>query len=122
MKMNNLLKIAIVQEDEYSHIWNVAVADNTIDRCTGLSEVKKLKKNSGMLFKFSAPELPTITTFPMKFPIDIICFNNELIINDIFYNVPQGQLVNIRKPILFFLEINSGESKKVHIGDKLVFI
>ncbi|MDO8622608.1 MAG: DUF192 domain-containing protein, partial [archaeon] len=78
--------------------------------------------NSGMLFKFNDLELPTITTIPMKFAIDIVCFNNDLVINDIFYNITPGQLVIIKKPILYFLEINSGESKKVHIGDKLVFI
>lgn len=114
-KMNKLIKVSIGS-------WNgdVVVSDNLQDRCSGLSGINKLKKNSGMLFKFNVEEVPTITTMDMKFDIDVICFNNQFIVNDAVYNISPGRIVPLRKPLLYFLEINSGEGEDIEIGDKLI--
>lgn len=115
--MNKLIKVIVGS-------WNgeIVIVDSLQDRCIGLSKINKLKKNKGMLFKFDVEEVPIITTMDMKFNIDVVCFNNQSVVNDVVYNINIGRIIPLRKPLLYFLEINAGEGEEIKIGDKLTFV
>lgn len=110
--------------------YNVKLAKTIEETTKGLSEIKSLPQNEGMLFVF---EKKGKYTFWMKntfIPLDIIHINDDKIVQ-IFNNIPPqgGKTENIPQyppdhEANYVLEINGGESTKngFKVGDTVKMI
>ncbi len=109
--------------------YKLIVAKTTQDQIKGLSGKESLAKDTGMLFVFKDKGIYPFWMKNMKFPIDII-FINDNIITDIFENSPTptpGQTdadLPKYKPsqdINYVLELNANEvtSQAIKKGDKI---
>jgi len=107
----------------------VEVANNDASRQKGLSSRTSLDAQSGMLFIFDKPEIPTFWMPNMNFPIDIIWINDNKVI-DISPNVSNNfdpknpRLYSPSQPAKYVLETNAGFSEKenIKIGDPMSLI
>lgn len=111
MAYGQLIKIGVGNKT-----WNVAVARTDKERSEGLSKVSKLKPNTGMLFIFNSLASPILTTMEMSFTIDVICFNDRGIVNDILYSVSPKKIIAFTVPVKYFLEVADGEAKNIVIN------
>ena len=91
----------------------------------GLSDVKILDKDSGMLFVFPTKEVRTFWMKDMNFPLDIIWITDNKIIGIEKNLQPEGShpLRSYQSPsaVNYVLEVNAGfcEKEKIKIGDML---
>jgi hypothetical protein len=108
------------------HSFSLYLAKTSQDQAVGLAKFNKIDKNQGMLFIFSKPDYYSFWMKNMKFPIDIIFINKNIIV-DIFQNVP-SQKNNDNLPIYTtknkadkVLELNSGITSeyKIKIGSEV---
>lgn len=100
----------------------VTVADTKDTLAKGLSGNKGLLPNEGMLFIFPKPEFSGFWMKDMLFPIDIIWFDENSKIVDVWENaMPESypQIHTPRSPSQFVLEVTAGFFLKhnLKIGD-----
>lgn len=104
----------------------VKVSDNEALRQKGLSGALSLRENHGMLFVFDEPDLYSFWMKDMLFPIDIIWFDENRTLVDIWENaLPKSypELRPPRKKAKYVLEVRAGFSREVGLkeGDTLEF-
>ncbi len=109
--------------------FRVIVATSQQEREIGLSETKQLSQNQGMIFLFDKPDYYPFWMKNMKFPIDIIYINKDIIMT-IKSNV-QLPKDNKENPTIYtptapsdkVLEIQAGLSEKYNFknGDKVKY-
>lgn len=98
--------------------FNVDVAKTDSEKEKGLAVYNSLALNKGMIFIYKNADYYAFWMKDMKFPIDIIYINKNIIV-DIFKNVPikksENETLSIIKPKAkadTVLEINAGLSDK----------
>ncbi|MDP2585820.1 MAG: DUF192 domain-containing protein [Candidatus Levybacteria bacterium] len=109
--------------------FNVSVASSQQEQEIGLSETKSLSQNQGMIFLFAKPDYYAFWMKNMKFPIDIIYINGDVITT--IKNAVQPPKDNIEIPIVYtptepsdkVFEIQAGLSEKYNFkkGDKVQY-
>lgn len=90
---------------------SVLVADNATLREKGLSGQKSLAGNEGMLFIFLEPGFHSFWMKDMNFPIDIIWFNENYQIVDVWERASPDSYPMVYTPSLkakFVLEVTDG--------------
>lgn len=104
---------------------SVEVVKSPRDIEKGLGGRSKLSDKEGMLFIMPSYDRHTFWMKDMKFPIDIIWIDKEVIV-DISKNIPVEKRIPLsiyqpQKPVNFVLELNSGFSDKyrIRVGDKV---
>jgi len=111
------------------HVYNLQVARSAKEKEIGLSQTKKLDKDSAMLFPFEKPDYYSFWMKDMKLPIDIIFISTDKIVT-IHQNVQPpktpGETLPIFKPSSpsdKVLEINAGQSADYNFkeGDSVKF-
>ena len=98
----------------------VKIAASPAEKQKGLSGRNFMRKNSGMLFVFSQPDLYPFWMKDMKFPIDIIWFDENLRIINIEKNITPDSFPKKFTPQLpakYALEVNGGWSDKNKIKE-----
>jgi uncharacterized protein len=105
--------------------FDVELAKTPEQKEKGLSNVKSLDQNYGMLFLFDKPTSLTFWMKDMRFPIDIIFINGNTI-TSVAHSAPPPTSPDAQLPLYSgegdkVLEINAGLSKKYNIkkGDKI---
>ncbi len=106
-------------------VFKINIADTKLERTRGLSGMKMLPKNEGLLFIFDTTGVYPFWMKDMNFPIDIIWVDENLEIVYIKENAtPESfpELFNSKIKALYVLEVNAGEIKKnkIKIGDNLI--
>ncbi|PIP86774.1 hypothetical protein COV42_01665 [Candidatus Campbellbacteria bacterium CG11_big_fil_rev_8_21_14_0_20_44_21] len=102
-------------------IWKVEVAKSQKERSKGLSGRNSLAPLSGLLFVFPREDFHGIWMKEMRFPIDIIWFNENLEVVGLKKDaVPEDfpEVFKPEAPASFVLEINAGEAEKAQIKIK----
>jgi uncharacterized membrane protein (UPF0127 family) len=109
-------------------VFNVEIAQTEEQKAQGLSGREKLDKNSGMIFVFTPPTIPTFWMRDMRFALDFVWINEDLEVVDITRNVPPPEpntpladlpLFSPRSEVKYVLEINAGETSGISIGDRV---
>ncbi len=103
---------------------NVSLARTPLERSRGLSGAPGLKENEGMLFIFDTPDYHGFWMKGMRFPLDIIWFDDSGRIVDIAESVlPESYPKTFisKDRARYVLEVNAGfvSSHAVRIGDKI---
>ena len=108
-----------------SHILEIEIASNFQEQKQGLSNRDFLCENCGMLFQYKKPQLLSFWMGEMQFPLDIIFFKDNKII-EIFSNVPvftnnEYTQIKPKDKANLVLEINAGWSleNSLKIGDSI---
>ena len=106
----------------------VEIAETPLSRTRGLKSHAPLAENEGMLFLFSVADRHSFWMKDMKFPIDIVWFNQGRVV-DIAPNVPISvtkdlPLYTPRLPSQSALELKAGfvERHGVKIGDPITLL
>lgn len=105
------------------NFWQLEIADSPALRTRGLSYRNSLAQDKAMLFIFEKPDFYGFWMFGMKFPIDIIFIDENLKITDIYREVnPSTYPENFKpsKKALYVLEVNSGQSSQLKVGDNVI--
>ncbi len=106
----------------------VDIADNPLSRARGLSARKSLDPNTGMLFKFSSPQVQTFWMNGMLFSLDFVWINNGKVVN-LDQNILPPDKTNGRPivltsgaPVDWVLEVPAGfiSTHSVKLGDQVV--
>jgi len=121
MKMNNIGKAInnYLEKRPKKHVmiggylWEVKLAEN---EAKGLSKIKKLELNSGMLFDLGYDTNIKVTTEKMKFYIDIIIIGGGLSVKGIARNIAPGKIISFSSLARYFLEVNAGEADNIKTG------
>lgn len=98
---------------------SVAVADTEDLRVRGLSLQPSLPEDTGLLFIFPQSGMHGIWMRNMKFPIDIIWFDEDFRIIDIHHTVTPDSYPEVFTPKLdarYIVEVSAGFSEKHHIS------
>lgn len=123
---SNTQKTATVSIDDGTVV-SVRVADTELLRQKGLSGVKSLEKNTGMLFVFEKPGKHSFWMKDMFMPIDIIWISEDNTIVHIEKNISPDtypQLFAPSKNALYVLEVEAGfsETHDLYIADQVTFL
>jgi uncharacterized protein len=107
-----------------STLVTVEVADTVEKRRTGLSGREALAVNQGMLFILDRPDFYGIWMKDMKFPLDVIWFDENLKIVDIERNIQPNSYPQVFRPdqkATYILEVNAGftEIYNIDVGDEI---
>lgn len=122
----NYLDSKLPNAEINGHTFSLYLAKIPQEQEVGLAKFNKIDKTQGMLFIFPKSDYYSFWMKNMKFPIDIIFINKNMVV-DIFQNVPY-QKNNNNLPIYTthkkadkVLEINSGLSKeyKIKVGTEV---
>lgn len=102
------------------------IADTETKRNQGLSGKEKLKINEGMLFIFTAPGIYSFWMKDMKFNLDFIWMNGNVVV-DITQNVSHNNqqiIYSPKVPINMMLEVDAGfvEKEGIKAGSKIKII
>jgi uncharacterized membrane protein (UPF0127 family) len=105
--------------------FEVETASTPESKTKGLAGREKMPGNHGMLFIMNDNLETSFWMKGMKFPIDILFFDRNKILTDIFENLSPCvvcQLIKSSNPSAYALEINAGMSKKykLKVGDTFV--
>jgi len=92
-----------------SEFWSVSVATTPEEQAQGLGGLESIPVFGGMLFDFGYDCLPTVTTEPMLFNIDIVFISSGLVVTEVFTDVAPGNIITPTVPARYFMEINAGE-------------
>ncbi len=92
----------------------------------GLGGKESLPIDQGMLFVFGKPDLYAFWMKDMRFPIDIIWLDRDMLVVDVAEGVSPDsypQIFRPDEPASFVLELNAGSAERygVHIGDRFHF-
>tara|TARA_B100002003_G_C14039075_1_gene500723 strand:+ start:627 stop:1016 length:390 start_codon:yes stop_codon:yes gene_type:complete len=121
---NNL--VFIDNGDEILEV-NVEVADNEIERQTGLMFRESLDENSGMLFLFDVSEQYAFWMKDTLIPLDVIYIDENFNIVDILYAEPCKEDPCERfipeEKAIYVLEVNGKFTEKndISVGNKVKF-
>jgi len=86
--------------------YSLAVADSPDKKRVGLSKVKKLPKNCGMLFVYQVPVNHAFTMEKTSIPLTIIFLNNNMDILEVFKCRPfQKKKVRPKSDYSYVIEI-----------------
>ena len=103
------------------------LADTPSKRNRGLSFRESLSRDTGMLFIFDKKEAYSFWMNEMKFPLDFLWIDGDLV-TDLSENIPPPDGNNIetvtpQNPVDKVLEVNSGIIKEleIKIGDRIIF-
>ena len=104
--------------------YNLYIADTQIKRVLGLSNIKSLCENCGLLFIFDTEDRLAFWMKDMLFNIDLIYLDKDYKITDIYENLSPDTFPRTfysSKLAKYALEINAGQSKilKLKKGIKL---
>ncbi len=107
-------------------VFSVAVAANEQDRQQGLSGVRQLKQNSGMLFAYAENDRWGIWMKDMHIALDIVWLDEEKRVVHIVKNATPDtypQVFRPETPARYVLELNAGavERNNVQVGKKAEF-
>ena len=101
------------------------IADDPIEKESGLMGIKKLDPNYGMIFVFDPPEKIKFWMKNTLIPLDIIFIKNDNII-EILQNVlpctlDECPLFGPKEKVDFVIEVKSGRSKELgfEVGNKI---
>lgn len=97
----------------------IAIADTPESRRLGLSHLPALKEKHGLLFVFPKSDLHGIWMKDMRFPIDIIWFDENLRVVDLYENASPDtypKTFHPKTPARYVLEVNAGFAEKYDIG------
>ncbi len=123
---NHLYEVEIISSNKYSHIFNVELADDDLERSVGLMWRSDLNDNEGMLFKWDNSKIRKFWMKNTPLSLDIIFINEDKIIINIAHNTSPLSLVEINSnfPSKYVLEVLGGKCKKlkINIGDKVNFL
>lgn len=96
----------------------VEIADTDAARAQGLSDRPALEKNQGMLFVFERADKHSFWMKDMRFPLDVIWFNDNWQVIDLTENIsppPTAEqaknfltIYQPRAPARYVLEVNAG--------------
>jgi len=110
-------------------VFTVDIMDDDAERAQGLSGRETLRQDEGMLFLMGVRTQPIFWMKEMRFPLDIIWIDGEMIV-DISENVPAptspiDEIARVQPSSLAdkVLEINAGEASKsgFTVGDIVTF-
>jgi len=87
-------------------------------RLTGLMTFKTMKSSEGMLLT----PCSDIHTCFMKFPIDVICLDNNLTILEVHCNIKPWRFIMGCKNTVSILEVPVGVASSLRIGDQLKIV
>lgn len=104
----------------------VEIANNSATRVRGLSGRDLLPEKSGMLFVFPKADFYEFWMKDMKFPIDIVWFDDSWKIIDIKENIQPETYPEVstsKEKARYAVEVNAGFAKKyeIKIGDQASF-
>lgn len=110
------------------HELYVYLADSPLKRSAGLSQRDSLAPDHGLLFIFDDKSVPGFWMKDMRFPLDILWIEDNIIV-DISANLPiSPNNQNLKtyypsQPVNYVLEVNAGwaAEHKVQIGDKIQY-
>ena len=105
----------------------VTTAFTNEEQKKGLSGRESLPEEEGLLFIFSKPDFYGFWMKEMKFPIDIVWIDENLMITHIARDVKPNSFPQIFKPdqkSLYVLEVNAGLTAKygIKVGDIATFV
>lgn len=104
----------------------IFIADTEEERVRGLSGVKKLKQNEGMLFIFQDEDDRTFWMKDMNFPLDAVWIDENFSVVGVTENITNKPPVVVFKspsPVKYVLEVNAGFVKKfmIKVGDRVSY-
>lgn len=104
---------------------NVTVADDSAERIQGLSGVESMGDFEGKLFIFDESDIHGIWMKDMKFPLDILWFNEDLELVHFERNVRPETFPDVfapDEPARFVLEMNAYfvDSLQLQEGNRLI--
>lgn len=94
------------------------VAATDQERQRGLSGVKVLADDAGMLFIFSAPQVANFWMKDMNFPLDMIWIDENKVVTGVSSNIsPETfpKTFSSSVPVSYVLEVNAGIAEKMGI-------
>lgn len=109
LKGYNKIKVAIGKET-----YTLFIANNEIKRQKGLSNIKTMRDNEGMLFIFEKPDYYHFWMKDMKFPLDLIFINGDKVV-DVIKNIqPESypHTITATEKANKVIELNAGEIDK----------
>tara|TARA_A100001011_G_scaffold186168_1_gene194805 strand:+ start:1300 stop:1734 length:435 start_codon:yes stop_codon:yes gene_type:complete len=122
---NHLYNVEIISSNKYSHVFNVELADDDLERSVGLMWRSDLNDNEGMLFKWNNSKIRKFWMKNTPLSLDIIFINEDKIITNIAHKTTPFSLIEINSifPSRYVLEVIGGKCKKlkINIGDKVNF-
>jgi uncharacterized membrane protein (UPF0127 family) len=101
--------------------WIVSLASDPWEQIRGLGGISEIDPGTGMLFDLGFPQIITVTTEPMLFPLDIAFFSDGMVVTKVYHNVQPGYLVTSTSPARYFLEVNAGELSGIDSGSQAGF-
>lgn len=102
-----------------SKIYNIEIAESEEELTKGLSNLKELDQNAGMLFVFGNPQEVDIWMKDTLIPLDIIFLDEELEVTAIHNGVPESEKLMTEPNTSYVLEVN--EDSGIKIGDEIEF-
>lgn len=100
--------------------YNVREAHSEEEKHKGLSEVKELPKDGGMLFYFDPPEVTEFWMKDTEIPLDIIFINDDQEVIKVAKGKPNDEtMISSEEEIAYVLEVNQDSGIKK--GDILDF-
>jgi len=98
--------------------WQMSIASTAWERVQGLGGIPGITAGTGMFFDLGYPQVITVTTIPMLFALDIAFLDENLVVTEIYRDIPPGYLVTSTQPARYFLEVNSRELTNANPGDQ----
>jgi len=101
--------------------WAVTIASTPWELVQGLGNIPQISPRTGMLFDLGYAQIINVTTEPMLFSLDIAFLSEDMVITEVYYDVPPGYLVTSTLPARYFIEVNAGELASVENGTQASF-
>lgn len=114
--MAGLVKVTITSKE-----WLTSLASDSWEQIHGLGGISGIDPGTGMLFDLGFPQIITVTTEPMLFPLDIAFFSDDMVVTEIYHDVQPDYLVTSTSPVRYFLEVNAGELSGIESGSQATF-
>ena len=108
-------------------VFEIEIAESSVDKTRGLSGREELKEGTGMLFVYPYPTEPVIWMPNMHFPIDIIWLRDHRIVTIVENAPPDDSSDRPRyrptEPADRVLEVPAGTAQKhaLNLGDRLEY-
>jgi len=102
--------------------WGVWVAALPDELAQGLGNLASIPANAGMLFDMGYECVPTVTTHPMLFNIDIVFVDSNFQVLEVHENIAPGNEITPGSAVQYFMEVNAGEAASVNAGDSVAIM